>query len=324
MIKNPHDNLIQVVQILNDGQYHDGDSIGEMLQITRSAVWKIIQKLLTYQVKIDSIKGKGYALLEPLILLNREHIQKKFPQVDIHLFVSIDSTNQYLKLFKQVKSPIVCLSEKQTAGKGRFNREWHSPFAKNLYFSFLYPFQKDVSELAGLSLLTGLAVVATLKQFGIKEGLSLKWSNDVMHNHKKLSGNLIELQAETHASCQAIIGIGINVNMCEGEGISQPWTSMQNILQNYIDRNQLCERLIFNLLDYLMRFDQYGFQPFVNEWNQWDSLVNKTIALKNVNQTFSGRMLGVNEQGYLLLELATGEIRTFSSGETSIMKNAYL
>ncbi len=37
--------LSQLVAILNDGHYHDGTTIGEQLKITRSAVWKAIQKL---------------------------------------------------------------------------------------------------------------------------------------------------------------------------------------------------------------------------------------------------------------------------------------
>lgn len=320
--KNSHDNLLEVVRILSDGHYHDGDTIGELLQITRSAVWKIIQKLLQYEIKIDSIKGKGYALSEPLILLDSGTIQKNSVNIPIHLFESIESTNHYLKLFKNLKIPMVCIAEKQTLGKGRFNREWHSPFGKNLYFSCVYPFQKDVSELAGLSLLTSLAVVETLKQFGIEDGLSVKWSNDVMYQHKKLSGNLIELQAEAQTACQAIMGIGINVNMLNATtaAISQPWTAMQAILNHYVDRNLLCARLITNLFSHLKKFEQEGFVPFVGRWNQLDCLVNKTITLTNVNQEFVGRMLGVNDQGYLLLELANGEVRTFSSGETTIMK----
>lgn len=326
MIKNFNGNLTQVVNILSDGHYHDGDSIGEQLQITRSAVWKIIKKLENYHVKIDSIKGKGYALAEPLVLLELDKIKTHIAQADLYLFEVIDSTNQYLKSFKNIKAPKICIAEKQTQGKGRFNREWHSPFGKNLYFSCVYPFQKDVSALAGLSLLTSLAIVKTLKQFGINDKLSVKWSNDVMYDNKKLSGNLIELQAETHAACQAIIGIGINVNMLgdADDFISQPWISMQGILQKYIDRNDLCSLLISNLLEFLQQFDANGFSPFVEQWNQLDCLVNKVITLKNVNQHFVGRMLGVNEQGYLLLELSNGEVRTFSSGETTILKDDHM
>jgi BirA family biotin operon repressor/biotin-[acetyl-CoA-carboxylase] ligase len=322
-MKSSYVNLIQVVRILNDGLYHDGDSMGATLNLTRSAIWKIIKKLTNYGIKIDSIKGKGYALLEPLVLLDINSINENLlDPVDLSLFEVIDSTNQYLKSFKAIKKPKICLTEMQTQGKGRFNREWYSPFARNLYLSCLYPFQKDVSELAGLSLLTSLAVVQTLRDLRIEEGLSVKWSNDIVYNNKKLSGNLIELQAETHAACQAIIGIGINVNMLSktNDPISQPWISMQQIMNQYVNRNELCALLIMHLLTYLKEFDKSGFAPFVETWNRLDCLVNKPITLKNVNNHFVGRMLGVNDQGYLLLELSTGEVRAFSSGETTILK----
>lgn len=231
MAKKPHENLAKIVNILSDGQYHDGNSIGKSLQMTRSAVWKTIKKLVNYNIKMDSVRAKGYLLSEPLILLDVDRIKKNIAgNIDIHLFETIDSTNHYLKVFKNIKTPKVCIAEKQTHGKGRFNRQWYSPFGKNLYFSCVYPFQKDVSELAGLSLLTSLAIVKTLQHFGLDERLLVKWSNDVMYDNKKLSGNLIEVQAETHASCQAIIGIGINVNMLDDESktISQEWISMRD------------------------------------------------------------------------------------------------
>ena len=40
-----------------------------------------------------------------------------------------------------------------------------------------------------------------------------KWPNDIMADHKKLSGIVIEIQAESHGFCHVIIGIGININM---------------------------------------------------------------------------------------------------------------
>ncbi|HEX2549829.1 MAG TPA: biotin--[acetyl-CoA-carboxylase] ligase, partial [Gammaproteobacteria bacterium] len=232
-----------------------------------------------------------------------------------------DSTNNFLKKFKNTKVPLICLSEHQSKGKGRLNREWHSPYGQNIYFSCLYPFQKDVSELAGLSLLVSLSVVHTLKKMGISDFLTVKWSNDVMYNQKKLSGNLIEVFAETHDVCEVIIGIGINVNMLnDANVITQDWTSMREILGCYIDRNLLCTELIKILFNYLQRFNQFGFEKFLPEWHEIDGLLNKTIRLQNVNQEVTGRVVGINAQGYLLLELATGEIRAFSSGQTSILK----
>src|SRR4029079_10849977 len=134
----------------------------------------------------------------------------------------------------------------------------------------LYPFQKDVSELAGFSLLTSFAVIKTLQEMGVNERLFVKWSNDIVYDSRKLAGNLIEVQAETHAACQAIIGIGLNVNMLHDQdnNISQHWASVHQILYRYIDRNDLCIRLINHLMTYLKIFETNGFEMFIDEWNK--------------------------------------------------------
>lgn len=323
MTKKLNTNLIKIVSILNDGQYHDGTTIGETLKMTRSAVWKTIKRLESYEIKIDSIKGKGYALLEPLILLDQSKIKKQLTQakVAINVFEYIDSTNDYLKSVKGEKGIKICLAEQQTRGKGRLNRDWYSPFAKNIYLSCLYPFQKDMSELAGLSLVTSLAVIETLRGYGISDNLYVKWPNDIVYANKKLSGNLIEIQAESYGASVAIIGIGINVNMLSDEDqVSQKWTSMQKILGEYINRNDLCARLIDLLLANIAKFTAQGLAPFIEEWVRSDCLTNQTIAVKNVNDTIKGRVTGINEQGHLLLHLANGTVRAFSSGDTSIVK----
>lgn len=315
--------LLKLVKILNDGQYHDGNSMGAALQLTRSAVWKSIKKLQNYGIKIDSIKGKGYRLQEPLLLLDQREIKNHIAQnVELTVFETIDSTNQYLKQFKHHKNTKICIAEQQTAGKGRFSREWYSPFGKNIYLSCLYPFQKDVSELAGLSLLTSLAIIKILQDMGINEHLFVKWSNDIIYNSKKLAGNLIEVQAETHATCQAIIGIGLNVNMLHDpeNNVSQHWTSVHKILNKYVDRNDLCIRLINHLMTYLKIFETNGFEIFMDEWNKVDYLKNKCISLNIFNEKISGKVLGINAQGYLLLQLSDGSVRVCSSGEASLLR----
>ena len=41
----------------------------------------------------------------------------------------------------------------------------------------------------------------------------VKWPNDIVCKEKKISGTLIEVQAESHGMSHAVIGIGLNVNM---------------------------------------------------------------------------------------------------------------
>ena len=76
MQKETSRTILQLVSILNDGEYHDGNSLGEQLGVSRTAIWKIIKKLETYHIPIESIKGKGYRLTVPLFLLDKKKIQK--------------------------------------------------------------------------------------------------------------------------------------------------------------------------------------------------------------------------------------------------------
>ncbi|OGT36493.1 MAG: biotin--[acetyl-CoA-carboxylase] ligase [Gammaproteobacteria bacterium RIFCSPHIGHO2_12_FULL_37_14] len=323
MLKKTNLNLSHLVYLLNKSGYHNGISLGRDLGISRAAVCKLIQKLKDYDIQIDSVKKKGYALLEPLILLDRIKIQEYLMTTDItiDLFERLSSTNDYLKLLDHSGNPRICLAEQQTHGRGRLARRWHSPFAQNIYFSCIYYFEKDISELAGLSLIVSLAVVTMLKHFQLSD-VQIKWPNDVFYNGQKLSGSLIEIEAETHGICRAIIGIGININMLNDQGgnISQEWTSMRIITKQYMDRNKICALLIDTLFAYLKKFSTHGLSIFQHEWQSVDLLFNKIVNLKNGTQDYTGRVTGINHLGNLLLEIRHGTIKAFSSGDTSIVK----
>lgn len=314
--------LVKLAMLLSDGEYHDGTALGKKLGITRSAIWKSLQKLQQYGVPIKSIKGKGYSLAEPLILLNSSAIKQAIHDkaISLEIFETISSTNDYLKAFWGSKKVHVCISELQIAGKGRLHREWHSPFAQNIYFSCLYSFHKDIHELAGLSLIVSLAIIHSLKAF--KLNAMVKWPNDILCIDKKLSGSLIEVQAESHGVSSAIIGIGINVNMLEDPSvkISQPWVSLRELTQHYIDRNEIVSALINSLMDYLTRFSEQGLRAFIDEWASVDYLLNKKITLKNLDKTIEGTASGIDAHGNLLLKLPDQSIKAFSSGDTTIMK----
>lgn len=314
--------LAKLISLLSDNQFHDGDALGESLQMTRSAVWKMIKKLQQYGVAIESVKGKGYVIREQLTLLNPEiisqHVQR---ECEIRFLESVSSTNAYLKKILSSSTPIICLAEHQTQGVGRFNRKWYSPFGRNIYLSLRYQFHKDISELAGLSLVVSLAILQTIKQLGVQQGIWVKWPNDVLFEQAKLSGTLIEVQAESHGTSTAIIGIGMNVNtLSDDNQITQLWTSLQKILGKYIDRNHLTIILITNILDYLARYDQQGFNAFKDEWSQADCLTGKHVAINNAHHRIAGKVTGVNDLGHLLMRLGTGEIKAFSSGEATIAK----
>jgi len=323
-MKKLNTGFIKLVTLLNDGHYHDGTTLGEILGITRGAIWKSIKKLQEYGIQMDSVKGKGYSLLEPLILLNQKTIKQNIShkKINLYFFETIDSTNEYLKHLPRKNQIKICMAEQQTQGKGRLRRQWHSPFGQNIYFSCAYPFNKDVTALAGLSLVVSLAVVKTLETYGLKHPLQVKWPNDIIYDHKKVSGNLIEIQAESHGICHVIIGIGINVNLMQDDdhAISQAWTSLRKMTGEYIDRNILSALLIENLFNYLALFEHHGLTYFIDEWNRADYLMNQDITLKYVDKKIHGKAKGINQLGHLRLKCHDGTLQAFSSGDTTIVK----
>ena len=312
--------LVHLTSILSDLEYHDGTTLGSRLNVTRSAIWKSIKKLEEHGIKIYSVKSKGYALKDSLILLDQEFISKKIdnPNITIEVLEEIDSTNQYLK--RNLINRRICIAEKHLKGKGRLGRNWHSPFAQNIYMSYVYNFKKDASQLNGLSLVVSIAMIYAIREIEALKHIMLKWPNDGIFDSKKIMGNIIEMQSENYGESTAIIGMGINVNMleCDEGNINQSWTSLRKITGKYIDRNLLCVALIHNLNMCLEQFDKYGLSYFITKWNELDYLYNKSIRIDEGN--IVGIAKGIDNNGNLLLETAGGEVKSFPAGETSICK----
>ena len=263
----------------------------------------------------------------PLILLDRKKIKANLRHSTIQLDIleKTDSTNEYLKKFISQNEKIrVCIAELQTQGRGRLNRQWYSPFGQNIYFSMLYPFQKVLSELSGLSLVVGLAICQSIESVVKLKNkmLSIKWPNDIFVDQCKLAGILIEIQAESNGFCQAIVGIGINVNMLNAtkKDIGQPWTSLLKITEQYQDRNDLCVALIDVLMDYLERFSSHGLLAFTEEWKSRDGLFGRVVSVISGSKKHEGICVGINTQGHLLLKTSEKIIQACTSGDSTLLK----
>ncbi len=323
-IKPFNEKLAQLTRILSNGQYHDGNMLGHMLHITRSAVWKMIKKFESYDVNIDSIQSNGYALKEPLIMLEPNLIKSAFADdINVTVLESVPSTNAYFQSVDnfQTKKIHCCFSEHQTQGRGRLNRSWVSPFGKNIYLSCYYPFQKDLSELAGLSLVISLAVIEALRELGLTSGCA-KWPNDVLYNGKKIAGILMDVHAESHGFCKVIIGIGLNVNMTMDDqpDIAQAWTSVREESNKLWDRNEVAIILLRQLLQFIQRFEQEGFSVFSEAWDAVDWLRHKMITLDYKQDLVVGTVVGINPNGNILLRFTNGDVKAFSSGDARLLK----
>lgn len=313
---------------LADGDFHSGTVLANELNISRSAVWKQLENFSTeYGIEIIAISGKGYKLNRPLELLSAAQIKSELKPhaakllTDLEIYPQIDSTNRYLVERAQTEtiSGLVCFAESQTAGKGRRGRQWVSPFGSNIYLSILWHYENDPASIAGLSLAVGVAVIRALRELGLTD-IGLKWPNDIYWADKKLGGILIEVSGESGGSCSAVVGLGLNLYLPvkETASINQPWTDLEQIVgaKNY-SRNKIASALLNHLLPVLADFETDSLDRYLAEWRSCDVMLNKAVTIYIGNHAIDGIVIGINDNGMLLLKNAAGEIKTFASGEVS-------
>lgn len=311
-----------LLELLKDGRFHSGQALGQALGVSRSAIWKQLQLLeAELGLVIHKVRGRGYQLATPITLLSSAEIGRSSISSgswDIRILDSIDSTNaQALRSIEEGSvAPFLVLAERQTVGRGRRGRQWVSPFAENIYYSLVLRMDGGLRQLEGLSLVVGLAVMHTLREYGIP-GAGLKWPNDVLVGQKKVAGILLELVGDPADVCHVVLGIGINVNMQSAEEIDQEWTSVRLESGKVIDRNQLVARLNEILVSYLERHRLNGFSAIQGEWEQGHLWQGRAVSLVAGVNKIDGVVLGIDRQGALRLSVE-GEEKTYSGGELSL------
>lgn len=318
---------IEVLKLLADGEFHSGQELADCLGVSRTAVWKQLGKFSELGVQVESVKGRGYRLVGGLQLLEEGLIRANLSAeaevllTELQLPGIIDSTNT-AALNRIAEGPVqgfVCSAEQQTAGRGRRGRAWISPYGSNIYMSVVWSFEGGAAALEGLSLAVGVAVCEALEDLGLT-GLKLKWPNDILFDGKKLAGILLEMVGDAAGSCQVVIGLGVNVKMPTepGREIDQAWVDTSNLPGgHHIDRNRLQSALLNSLLPALKKFQTRGFSGFREGWLIRDAYAEQSVVVILGEQKISGRALGVDERGALLLETALG-VKTFNGGEISL------
>ena len=319
-----------LLHLLGDGYCHNGNELGKALNMTRSAIWKQINQLIQLGISITRRPQQGYQLLNPLQLLNEQHIKNALrtqgftSPFSLHIPTSIHSTNRYLKELPKSSIVDLCCAEQQTHGRGRFERHWHSPFGENIYCSSRWNLNCDLNMLSGLSLITSLAILATLHKLSPSPDIKVKWPNDILWGDKKLCGSLIEILAESNGNAQVIIGIGLNVNTDTRNHPlpDKPWCSLFEVSNQQFNRNIIIAHLLIHLETYITQFMIHGLSAFMNEWRTFDYLKGKQIAVTQSLSTFLGTAFGINQTGQLILKDEQGVMHYLSSGDTSIRSNA--
>src|SRR5438105_4666627 len=120
-----------------------GTRIAKEIGVSRSTVWRWVERLREVGVRVKGKPNTGYFLERvPDILtpdLIRQQLKGSLFGKRIHHFFRTDSTNRVafdLGNANEAEGAVV-LAEQQTAGRGRAGRTWHSERATGIYVTLL-------------------------------------------------------------------------------------------------------------------------------------------------------------------------------------------
>ncbi|HIO97266.1 MAG TPA: biotin--[acetyl-CoA-carboxylase] ligase [Leucothrix sp.] len=257
--------------------------------------------------------------------LNIKKIKAESPiNAEIHHFESVDSTNSWLQIKGQCGD--ICISDTQTAGRGRRGNQWVSPDTGNVYFSLMWCFNnpKMPQHFSLLGLVVGIAVAEALEALGLT-GHGVKWPNDIFWQQKKLGGILIE---RVNQSNKVIIGIGLNVNMPEQEAskIDQNISSLSQALNTNADkskqvsRDQLLIAMIQYLHKHLSQFESLSIESFMADWEKWDILKDQNVSFMHQNKEIFGTVTSLDKHGQIGILNEMAELNFYSSAEIKLRK----
>jgi BirA family biotin operon repressor/biotin-[acetyl-CoA-carboxylase] ligase len=239
--------------------------------------------------------------------------------VVVEVLEEVTSTNDVIRdrARQQNVEGLVLLVEKQTSGKGRQGRVWHTPAGRNLALTIAWACDPDISRLAGMSLAAGAAIADALQEtFDLS--LDLKWPNDMYIDGRKCGGILVETFIDGDLRSHLMIGVGLNV-LPGGLEVDQPVTNLASHVDSDISRNDVAASVINGLVSLLAGWSDRGFNSWRDAWCARDILKDELITVTG-GEELAGVASGVDETGALLVRTEQG-MRTVFSGEASVRRN---
>ena len=305
-----HEILFQTLSQADD--YVNGEQLAKELGVSRTSIWKAIQRLEKYGVVIESLKKKGYRLVSGDILL--PDVIASNTQLTVTLNEECHSTQLDAKLGIEAhkEGKALYLAKSQSAGKGRFGRDYYSPDQGGIYMSLHLKPQLPPAELPPYTLMVAGAIYKAIKNLTLID-IDIKWVNDIYYRNKKIGGILTEAisSIETGLVTDVIIGVGFNL------AISTFPEELKNKAGSLfegpcpITRNDLISEIWTEFL-------QTDIDELVYLYKERSLVLGKEVRFEQNQISYQGLAKDISDSGQLLVQLTDGQERWLNSGEVSL------
>jgi len=313
----------------NTESYVSGEDLSKTAGVSRTAVWKHIEKLRRDGYEIEASPHVGYRLISIPDLLTADEIRwnlkTKILGRSVISYKKVDSTNTVACQLaeKGVKEGTVIIAEEQAKGKGRQGRVWVSPSKGGVYMSCILKPAIAPNEISKITLLAAVAVTKSIRSVtGL--GAMIKWPNDILVNHKKVCGILTEMKAEQDRVDFIVIGIGINVNTPRRyipKGASSLKEEMRALRKSEdVPRVELVRSVLETLESEYTMLNKNGFNDIIEEWKRYSAMLGARVKVVLPGRAFEGQVHNIDDRGELVIRTESGMLERISSGDILMVR----
>lgn len=318
------ENLLALLEA-HKGEFFSGAQIAQMLNVSRTAVWKAANALRDAGYGIDAVQNRGYCLDASTDILSAQGISALLSpecrSLRLEVLQTADSTNAILRERAIAGAPegTVILANEQTKGRGRLGRDFYSPPDTGVYLSLLlHPADLLPAQAVKITTMAAVAACRAIAEVSRKQP-KIKWVNDIYLGNKKVCGILTEasFNLESGNLDYAILGVGLNVYPPDGGFPPEIADTADSILRN--QENEAKNRLAALFLNYFMEiYRDTEHTNYAEEYRANSLIIGQAIRVISPAGTRNAYALDVDKDCRLIVRYEDGTIDQLSSAEVSI------
>ncbi|HEP6453702.1 TPA: bifunctional biotin--[acetyl-CoA-carboxylase] ligase/biotin operon repressor BirA [Streptococcus pyogenes] len=303
----------KIYQLLSQtDDFVSGEYLADQLSISRTSVWKSIKSLENQGIQIDSLKHKGYRMVQGDILLPKTISQGLGMPVTYIPHSQSTQLDAKQGIEAHNSAPRLYLAPSQEAAKGRLDRQFFSASTGGIYMSMYLKPNVPYTDMPPYTMMVASSIVKAISRLtGIDT--EIKWVNDIYLGNHKVAGILTEAitSVETGLITDVIIGVGLNFFVTDfPEAIAQKAGSLFTEKPT-ITRNDL-------IIDIWKLFLSIPVKDHVKVYKEKSLVLNKQVTFIENSQEKRAIAIDLTDQGHLIVQFENGDLQTLRSGEISL------
>ncbi|MGT2928675.1 bifunctional biotin--[acetyl-CoA-carboxylase] ligase/biotin operon repressor BirA [Streptococcus dentasini] len=298
--------------LAQNNDFISGEQLAQKLAVSRTAVWKSIKTLESKGLVIDSLKTRGYRLVQGDLLL--PEVIAQATGIAVHLKEDSASTQEDAKegIQKGQSAPALYVAPNQQSAHGRFERPFFSPENGGIYMSLHLQPNITYDKAPAYTLMTAASIVKAISRLSGKD-CQIKWVNDIYLGQKKLAGILTEAitSIETGLVTDVIIGVGLNFFVPQFPAELTEKAVSLFTSQPDISRNQLIGE-IWKI------FFETPEKDLLKVYKEKSLVLGKRVSFVENHVSYAGLARDLTDSGQLVVQLDNGKDKVLNSGEISL------